>query len=110
MAVLQNVETQPYVDQIGYPRLDSVGGNTAIGVPNGFAQRRGELLRIQACSGRRSIEMLTPMASLAAGDPPHLLHLNIAAPIPAMIRFSAKLTSPRGVLELPPTQAQWSAM
>jgi hypothetical protein len=34
---------------------------------------------------------------------------SIAAPMAAMIRFSAKLTTPRGVLEFPPTQAQLRA-
>lgn len=29
--------------------------------------------------------------------------------MPAIIRFSAKLTTPRGVRELPPTQAQLRA-
>ena len=34
---------------------------------------------------------------------------SITAPMAAMIRFSAKLTTPRGVLEFPPTQAQLRA-
>lgn len=85
MAVLQNVETRLYVD--------SDWMTTAVGV------------------FRQAQQSNAPTdAPLAAGDSPHLLHLSIATPIPAMIRFSAKLTSPRGVLELPPTQAQLSAM
>lgn len=52
-----------------------------------------------------------PCCSRAAGDLPEppQAPVSITAPMMAMITVSAKLTTPRGVLEWPPTQAQLRA-